>query len=146
MIGGGPKKNLKAADLSVTIKEETIFSSLAVCWLGVLLEKKLNIKQHVHVWCGKAQSIRKFLRQIKYVQRGVAPGLRIKAARSCVLITALYGAEAWWPGFTRTTSQKGKKVGARTGWHIHLLDSKILRAVRAPLQITSFYTEIQESF
>ena len=59
----------------------------------------------------------------------------IKAVQSCVLSTALYGAEAWWPGLTRITTQRDKMVGTGVGWHTDLLDSTILKAVRAALPV-----------
>ena len=53
----------------------------------------------------------------------------IKAVQACVLSIALYGAEAWWPGLTRITTQRDKKVGIGVGWHTDLLDSTILKVV-----------------
>ena len=73
------------------------------------------------------------IRQINSAQRGAAPGLIIKVAQAYVLSTALYGAEAWWPGLTRFTSQRNKKVGTRVGWQMDLLDKTIMKAVRAAL-------------
>ena len=104
-------------------------------WLGVWIDSQLNFKQHVQEWCGKAQRVTQFIRQIDTVQRGAAPGIMIKAVQVCVLSTALYGAEAWWPGTSRITTKKDKKVGTGVGWHTNLLDNTITKAIRAALPV-----------
>ena len=92
VIGGGPKKKLDTLGLSIIMKGHILTLSPCVRWLGVWLDSQLNFKQHVQEWCGKAQRITQFIRQINFVQRGAAPGLMIKAVRACVLSTELYGA------------------------------------------------------
>ncbi|KAI0999526.1 hypothetical protein K3495_g8672 [Podosphaera aphanis] len=57
----------------------------------------------------------------------------IKAVQAYVISTALYGAEIWWPGLTRITTQQSKKVGTGVGWHTDILDNTIIKAVRAAL-------------
>ena len=54
---------------------------------------------------------------------------------ACVVSTALYGAEAWWPGLTRITTKRDKKVSTGIGWHTKLLDRTILTAIRAALPV-----------
>nr|CCA28121.1 hypothetical protein SS1G_12417 [Albugo laibachii Nc14] len=135
VIGGGPKKKLDTSGLSIQVGGHSINPSPCVRWLGVWIDSQLNFKQHVQEWCGKAQRVTQFIRQINTVQRGAAPGLMIKAVQACVLSTALYGAEAWWPGTSRITTKKDKKVGTGVGWHTNLLDSTITKAIRAALPV-----------
>lgn len=59
----------------------------------------------------------------------------IKIVQACVLSTALYGADAWWPGLTHITTQRGKKVGTGVGWHTDLIDRTVLKAIRAALPV-----------
>ncbi|KAI0992184.1 hypothetical protein K3495_g16002, partial [Podosphaera aphanis] len=133
VIGGGPKKLLDTAGLAIQIHGHRINPSPHVKWLGVWIDSQLNFKQHVQEWCGKAQRITNFIRRINTVQRGADPGPMIKAVQACVISTALYGAETWWPGLTRITTQRSKKVGTGVGWHTEILDNTIIKAVRAAL-------------
>lgn len=57
----------------------------------------------------------------------------IKAVHACVLSTALYGAEAWWPCVARITTRRDKGVSTDFGWHTGLLDKTTVRAVIAAL-------------
>lgn len=135
VIGVGPKKKLDVSGLLIQVKGHSIAPSPVVRWLGIWLDSQLNFKQHVQEWCGKAQRTPSLIRQLNTVQRGAAPGPLIRAVQACVLSTALYGAEAWWPGLTRTTTQRGKKVGTVMGWHTELIDRTVLCAVRAALPV-----------
>ena len=135
IIGGGPKKKLDTAGLSIQVRGHSINPSPCVRWLGVWIDSQLNFKRHVQEWCGKAQRVTQFIRQINTVQRGAAPGLMIKAVQACVLSTAIYGAEAWWPGISRITTKRDKKVGTGVGWHTNLLDIIITKAIRAALPV-----------
>lgn len=135
VIGGEPKKKLDVSSLSLQIRGYNIITSPAVRWLGIWLDSQLNFKQHVQEWCGKAQRISSLVRQLNTVQRGTAPGSLIRAVQACVLSTVLYGAKSWWPGLTRITTQRGKKVGTGMGWHTELIDRTILRTVRAALSV-----------
>ncbi|CCU74928.1 putative TE1b [Blumeria hordei DH14] len=98
---GGPRKKINAADLSILVKDRRIESSPHIRWLGVWLDTQLNFKQNVQEWTGKANRLVHFLRHTNGVQRGAAPGPLIRAVHAFVLSTALYGAEAWWPGLTQ---------------------------------------------
>ncbi|KAI0997565.1 hypothetical protein K3495_g10621 [Podosphaera aphanis] len=118
VIGGGPKKKMDTAGLVFQLQGHTIIPSQHVKWLGVWIDSQLNFKQHVQEWCGKAQRITEFIRRIN---------------TACILRTAFYGAEARWPGLTRTTTQRNKKVSTGVGWHTDLLDNTIIKAVRAAL-------------
>ncbi len=135
LIGGGSKKLLDTAGLAIHIQGRRIIPSPHVKWLGVWIDSQLNFKQHVQEWCGKAQRITQFIRRINTVQRGADPGPMIRAVQACVISTALYGSEAWWPGLTRVTTQRSKKVGTGVGWHTDILDSIIIKAVRAALPV-----------
>ena len=135
IIGGGPKKKLNVSGLAIKVKDHNVDASPCVKWLGVWLDTQLNFKQHVQEWCGKAHRVAQFIRQINTVQRGLNPGMMIKTVQACVLSTAFYGVEAWWPGLTRTTTQRDKRVGTGVGWHIDLIDRTVLKAVRAALPV-----------
>ena len=70
---------------------------------------------------------------IKTVRRDVVSGPMIKAVHAYGLITALYGAEAWWPDLARITTRRDKRVIIGVGWHTDLLEKTIVKAVRAAL-------------
>lgn len=135
IIGGGPKKKLDTSDLTVRIGDQLITPSPKIRWLGVWLDSQLTFRQHVQEWSSKAQRLSNFLRSINKVQRGAAPGPLVRAVNACVVSTALYGAEAWWPGLTRITTKRDKKVSTGIGWHTKLLDRTILTAIRAALPV-----------
>lgn len=130
---GGPRKKINAADLSILVKDRRIEPSPYIRWLGIWLDTQLNFKQHVQEWTGKANHLVHFLLHINGAQRGAAPGPLIHAVHACVLSTALYGAEAWWPGLTRITTLRDKEVGNGVGWHISLLEKTIMKAIRVAL-------------
>ena len=133
VTGGGPRKKINTANLSILVKDRRIEPSPHIRWLGVWLDTQLNFKQHVQEWTGKANRLVHFLRHINGVQRGAAPGPLIRAVQACVLSTALYGAEAWWPGLSRITTIRDKEVGTGVGWHTSLLDKTITKAIRVAL-------------
>ena len=135
VIGGGPKKKLDSTNITIRIGEQQITTSQQIRWLGVWLDSQLRFKQHVQEWSSKALRLSNFLRSINKVQRGAAPGPLIRAVNACVVSTALYGAEAWWPGLTRITTKRDKKVSTGVGWHTKLLDRTIMTAIRAALPV-----------
>ena len=101
----------------------------------VWLDSQLTFRQLVQEWCNKAQRLSHFIRSINRVQRGAAPGPLIRAVNACVVSTAIYGAEAWWPGLTCITTVRDKRVSTGARWHLKLLDRTILTAVRAALPV-----------
>lgn len=69
------------------------------------------------------------------MQRGAAPGPLIRAVQACVVTTATFGAEAWWPGLKRITTVRDKYVSTGVGWHLNLLNQTIRKGIRAALPV-----------
>ena len=121
------------APSSVTVGGRAFAPSPQVRWLGVFLDPKLTFRAHVDFWCAKAQSVATHLRRLNPVQRGAAPGPLVRAVESCVVTVATYGAEVWYPGTSRPTSQGTTKF--RVQGLLDKVDVVVRTALRAALPV-----------
>jgi ribonuclease HI len=111
----------------------------ALRWLGVYIDRKLTFRRHISERCSKAEKVAWHLRSLANTKYGPPAHSIRKAVITCVLPTALYGAEVWYGGRTRPArnrSQAGKDlVSARVGWHVERIQRVINIAARAILPV-----------
>ena len=69
----------------------------ALRWLGVHFDRKLSFRAHVRTRCQMAQTAANSLRMLGGCARGAPAHVMRQAVTACVLPTATFGAEAWWP-------------------------------------------------
>ena len=67
-------------------------------WLGVQLDTKLTFRPHVKLAMARGKQLALFLRSLSNTQRGCPPLSMRTAVMQCVLPTALYAAEVFYPG------------------------------------------------
>lgn len=103
-------------------------------WLGVYFDKSLSFKWHVRILTEKATKVANALRYLGNTSRGAQPTLIRNGFLACVLPIALYGAESWWPGQFKTSTQ-GRKVSNRVQGHISLISRVFLTGARAILPV-----------
>lgn len=103
-------------------------------WLGVYFDRNLSFKWHVRILTGKAMKVANALRSLANTSRGAKPSLVRQAVLACVLPTALYAAETWWPGLHRRSAQ-GRLISNRVAGHITLIRKVILAGARAILPV-----------
>jgi len=111
----------------------------AVRWLGIYIDRKLSFRRHIAERCGRAMKLAWHLRGLANTKYGPPATSIRKAVITCVLPTALYGAEVWYAGRTRpprNTSQTGKDyVSTKLGEHIKQLQRVIDTAARSVLPV-----------
>lgn len=81
-------------------------------WLGVYFDKSMSFKRHTRLLTGKAIKVANALRCLSNISRGASPIFMRQAVLSCVLHTAYFAAETWWPGFKRISTQ-GRLISNR---------------------------------
>lgn len=111
----------------------------ALRWLGVWFDRRFTFKRHVTIRAAKAMALAQHIRSLANTKYGPpASGLRM-AVITCVIPTALYGAEAWYGGRTKppdNPAQSGKdQVSARLGWHVHEIQRALTLAARAAIPV-----------
>ena len=102
-------------------------------WLGVLLDRKLTFKAHVTAMAAKAAGCAAGVRALGNTVRGAPPRLLRQAVQACVVPILCYGAEAWWPGLSRT--RNGKTVSNRVDGLVHRLEVVQNNALRGILPV-----------
>lgn len=122
---------------SLTIGETVIDANQVTRWLGIWLDRKLSFLTHTKNWTAKAFAVAAHLRRLNNTQRGSPPHLVQQAIKTCVLSTALYGVEAWWPGESIITWNKGnhKLLKNRSGLHLKQFSKAIISGIRAALPV-----------
>ncbi|POS87274.1 hypothetical protein EPUL_001831 [Erysiphe pulchra] len=109
-------------------------------WLGIWLDRKLTFLTHVSKWIAKASAVASHIKRLNNTQRGSRLDLVRQAVKACVISTAMFGAEVWWPGDTVISWNKDKyrELKHRSGSHIALLTKTINQGLRAilPAQAT----------
>lgn len=88
-------------------------------------------------WAAKAAATGTHLRRLNNTQRGSHPDLIIQAVKACIISTALYGAEVWWPGDTVLSWKRGKyrELKHRSGQLVTCLSRAIHVGLRAILPV-----------
>lgn len=109
----------------------------ALKWLGVYFDKKLRFKRHVQERVQSARKVAGHIRSLARTSSGPPASSLRKAVVTCVLSSALYGAEAWYAGKYKlaTAGPRGEVVSARIGDHIDLIQSVITLAARGVLPV-----------
>jgi ribonuclease HI len=111
----------------------------ALRWLGVWFDRKFSFKRHVRERCARAKLVARHIRGLAGIKHGPPAEQLRKATISCVIPTALYGAEAWYGGRKKPAanpSRAGKlEVSARIGGLIDEVDKVIRTAARAVLPV-----------
>lgn len=104
-------------------------------WLGVWMDRKLSFLHHTRHWAAKGMAVAAHLRRLNKTVIGSPPHLVRQAVKTCILPTALYGAEAWWPGESTLTwrNKKPKETKHRCGQHMKLLTKVLHMGLRAIL-------------
>jgi hypothetical protein len=101
-------------------------------WLGV--DKKPSFKYHVKNMASKALIIANALRCLGNTVYGVNPYLIRQAIVACVLRKVYFGAETWWPGYSRPGPRTGLILSQVQG-HLDQIIRVILAGVRVVLPI-----------
>jgi hypothetical protein len=116
----------------VTVSKNTVRPYLR--WLGVFFDKKLSFKYHVNNMASKALTIANALRCLGNTVQGVNPYLMQQAIVACVLRKVYFGAETWWPGYSRPGPRTGSILNRVQG-HLDQITRVILAGARAVLSI-----------
>ncbi|KAL5596400.1 uncharacterized protein BROUX77_007084 [Berkeleyomyces rouxiae] len=103
-------------------------------WLGFWLDSKLSFNKHVETWSTKGRKAANFLRSISNTQSSVPPAIARLAVIACVIPTATYGAEAYWPGLHRTSS-RGNQVSTGAKHLASKIEGTLRDAMRAVLSV-----------
>jgi hypothetical protein len=103
-------------------------------WLGVLFDKKLSFKYHVKNLASKALTTANALRSLGNTVQGVNPYLMRQAVIACVLRKVYFGAETWWPGYSRPGPRTGSIPNQVQG-HLDQIARVILAGARAVLPV-----------
>lgn len=103
--------------------------------LGVHFDKKLRFRRHVQERVKSARHVAGHIRNLAWTNAGPPASSLRKAVITCVLPSALYGAEAWYAGKQKPTQtgMRGSLVSARVGGHIDLIQIVITLAARGVL-------------
>ncbi|KAL5614700.1 uncharacterized protein BROUX77_000537 [Berkeleyomyces rouxiae] len=118
----------------VTIGGTTTAPKSSMRWLGFWLDSKLSFNKHVETWSTKGRKAANFLRSISNTQSGVPPAMARLAVIACVIPTAMYGAETYWPGLHRTSS-RGNQVSTRAKHLANRIEGTLRVAMRAVLPV-----------
>jgi ribonuclease HI len=102
-------------------------------WLGVLLDRKLTFKAHVTAMAAKAAAHAAGIKALGNTVRGAPPRLLRQAVQACVVPVLCYGAEAWWPGLSRT--RNNRTVSNRVQGLVHKLEVVQNNALRGTLPV-----------
>ena len=105
----------------------------ALRWLGVWFDRKLTFKRHVSERVTKARKVAFHIRGLAKTTRGPPAHSLRKAVVTCVLPSALYGAEAWYGG--RKKIVQNREVSTRMGWHLDTVERTITLAARGVLPV-----------
>lgn len=89
-------------------------------WLGIYFDKILSFKWYVQIRAGKAMKVVNALRSLCNTTRGAPPCLLRQAILACVLPSAFFGSETWWPGIYKITEQ-GCTTSNRVMGHLDTL-------------------------
>jgi len=106
----------------------------ALRWLGMWFDRKLTFKRHIAQRAAKARKVAFHIRGLAKTIRGPPAHALRKAVITCVLPSALYGAEAWYGGRTKTT-RGNRQVSTRVGWHLDSVERTITLAARGVLPV-----------
>ena len=111
----------------------------ALRWLGVWFDRKLKFRRHVSERTAKARQVAQHIRNLARTKDGPPASSLRKAVTTCVLSSALYGAEAWYGGRTRPSQHKKNgatiEVSTRLGGLIKMVQSAITLAAREVLPV-----------
>jgi hypothetical protein len=83
-----------------------------------------------------AQKVARHLRSLANTSYGPPAAALRKAVTTCVLLSLLYGTEAWYEGRTKdrgTVRNAENMVSTRVGWHVAAIDRTLILAARAVL-------------
>jgi hypothetical protein len=109
----------------------------ALRWLGVWFDRRLSFKRHVSERAAKARKVTYHIRGLARTADGPPASALRKAVITCVLLSALYGTEAWYGGRTKPARENrtGRQptVSTRNGWHIDVIDRTLAQAARGVL-------------
>ncbi|PNP37025.1 hypothetical protein TGAMA5MH_11085 [Trichoderma gamsii] len=132
------RKKDQARDFPAILLGDTpIKPQESIRWLGVFLDSQLTFKKHVRNWSSKALQAANFLRSLNKTRKGSPPEAVAQAAKAVVLSTALFGAEAWYTGPTKSSWTLSKRKPVRAGDE-HLLkeiNTSLKAAARAVLPV-----------
>lgn len=109
----------------------------ALRWLGMHFDRKLRFRQHVKERTKKAKAVAQHIRSLARTKDGPPASSLRKAVVTCVLSSALYGAEAWYSGRTKPaiTGARDKTSSTKLGGHLKLVQSAITLAARGVLPV-----------
>lgn len=121
----------------ISIDGKEIEANQVTRWLGIWLDRKLSFLTHCQKWAAKAALISNHLRRLNHTQRGSSPRLIWQAVKACVIPTALYGAEVWWPGdsILSWSSGRQKELKHRCNRLLSYLGKPLISGIRAILPI-----------
>lgn len=97
----------------------------SIRWLGIHFDRTLSFRSHVSHRAASAQNTAQFLRGLGSIYRGLPSALARQAAVTCVLPSALFGAEVWY------------SPGSGQQWHLQQIDRVFRTALRAVLPVWS---------
>src|SRR6185437_3440802 len=103
-------------------------------YLGVILDQKLNFKEHVGHWNAKARKMTDHLRSLSSFTKGAPPVPIRDATRACALSVAMFGSNVWYQG---PTGYDGRPSRHKT--QLNVLKRTIAQAAKAvvPSYITT---------
>ena len=109
----------------------------ALRWLGVYFDRGLGFKGHVDVAAAKAKRVAAGIKSLGNTVRGPPPFLLQRAVQACVQPILCYGAEAWWPGATRTRGigPRAREVPNQVGGLVTQLEKVQNYALRGALPV-----------
>jgi ribonuclease HI len=109
----------------------------ALRWLGMWFDRKLRFRRHVSERTAKARRVAQHIRNLARTKDGPPASSLRKAVVTCVLSSALYGAEAWYAGRLQPskTGPRGTMSSTRVGGHLKLVQSAITLAARGVLPV-----------
>lgn len=103
-------------------------------WLGILLDRKLNFKDHVAHWSAKANRVANHIRGLCNTARGLPVKLTRQAVVSCVLPILTHGLEVWYPGREKM-NKDDSMVSCRVKQRLQQIESALRTAMRAVLPV-----------
>jgi ribonuclease HI len=107
----------------------------ALRWLGMWFDRKLRFRRHIAERVSKARHVAGHIRNLARTKDGPPASSLRKAVVTCVLSSALYGAEAWYGGRSKPaiTGPRDKESSTKVGGHLKLVQSAITLAARGVL-------------
>ncbi|OAA60613.1 reverse transcriptase [Akanthomyces lecanii RCEF 1005] len=104
-VGDTLEETISQANVAIAALEEwgrREGFALALRWLGIWFDARLNFTIHITKWAAKANSVIFHLRGMSNTVRGISAAAARKAAWAVVMPTLFYGVDVWYPGAERT--------------------------------------------